>query len=218
MDPAATAGPPGPATSLAMEPVAARKLVQVLLSTDASSAAFAGVLHPEVPYGAEARFWCPKGHRRVDHRCTCGFYAVDGDRPLPQTLVLAATCHVELAGRVVRHPDCVRGELLRVLRVVVDRWCSWCTGPAAGLSPVVSTWSVLPPGWQRAIPMCSTHARGQEVVVPPGRLASLLATEVAWSDNPTSRAAASLTRAGMAPGRAGAVRRPPGKTPSCGPW
>jgi hypothetical protein len=172
--------PPGASVLVALDPLAARKLAQVVLRADASAAAFAGVVHPEVPYGAEARFWCPRGHRRVEPDCTCGFYAVDGGRPLPQTLVLAATCHVELAGRVVRHPECLRGELLRVLRVVVDRWCSWCTGPAAALSPVASGWGGLPPGWRRAIPMCSAHAQRQEMAVVPGELASLLATEVVF--------------------------------------
>ncbi|MDP9069855.1 MAG: hypothetical protein M3N68_00925 [Actinomycetota bacterium] len=201
------ATPDGPATVVAMDPLPARKLAQVVLTPDASSAAFAGVVHPEVPYGADARFWCPNGHDRIEPACACGFYAVDGDRPLPQSLVLAATCHVELAGRVVRHPDCLRGELLRVLRVVVDRWCAWCTGRATGLAPVTSSWRGLPPGWWRALPVCSVHAQRQEVVVRPGHLASLLATEVGWSDNPTSRAAASLSRAGMTPGRPARWRR-----------
>ena len=156
------------------------------------------MVHPEVPYGADARFWCPRGHVRLDPACACGFYAVEGNRPLPRSLVLAAACHVELAGRVVRHADCLRGELLRVLRVVVDPWCTWCTGRAAGLSPVASRWGGLGSGWRRALPVCAAHGERQPVVVQPGELASLLATEVTWSENPTSRAAASLERAGMA--------------------
>ncbi len=166
----------------------------MVLDLEGPTAALAGVVHPEVPYGAEATFWCPEGHTRLEPRCRCGFYAVDGERRPPASLVLAANCEVELSGRVVRHPECLRGEHQRVLRVTVDRWCSWCTGKAVGLAPIVPSWGGLPPRWRRGVPVCLAHARHQALVLRPVEVASLLGTEVAWNDNPTSRAAASLTR------------------------
>ena len=186
--------PTGPPVLLSTTPLPGRKLAQLVLDRSGTSAALAGVVHPEVPYAAEATFWCPSGHTRLEPSCTCGFYAVEGERPPPPSLVMATTCDVELAGLVVRHPDCIRGEHQRVLRITVDRWCSWCTGSAVGVAPILTSWGGLPAGWCRAVPVCGPHARKQAVVLRPGQVASLLVTEVVWSDNPTSRAALSLAR------------------------
>ncbi len=155
---------------------------------------FAGTVRSEHAYRADDVFRCPRGHRRLDPLCSCGFYALPERTKLPHSVVKTAVLEVELEGRVVRHRTYLRAERQRVRVVTLEGWCSYCTSPAAVLGGVRSMWAQLPEPWLRGVPVCSTHRRLFDVVTTDGGLARATEAEVRWDRASESQAARSLRR------------------------
>ena len=87
---------------------------------------FAGPVWSALTYRSDDVFVCPRGHRRLEPLCSCGFYAVIRREALQPSVVTTAVLEVALEGRFVRHPSCVRAERQRVRRVIFDGWCTYC--------------------------------------------------------------------------------------------
>ncbi len=186
-----TLGPPEPIRD---EPIVAWKRAQVLLRRDRSEVRFAGTVRSEHPYRADDVFRCPRGHRRLEPLCSCGFYALAERLELPDSVVKTAVLEVELEGRIVRHRTYLRAERQRIRVVTLEGWCSYCTGAAAVLGGVRSMWAQLPEPWLRGVPVCSGHRRLFDVVATDKDLARATEAEVRWDRASESRASRSLSR------------------------
>lgn len=171
----------------------AYKRAQVLLHPD-GRAAFAGAVRSDIRYGADAVFVCPRGHRRVEPSCSCGFYAIERRADLPASVVTTAVLEVALEGRVVRHRACLRAERQLVRRVTFDGWCSFCVAPAACVAGITSTWDDVAPPWQRARPVCARHAALFGLVLGLPDVAAATGADVAFDASGVSRAALSQRR------------------------
>ncbi len=181
------------------------KRAQVLLRADRPDVRFAGTVRSDLPYRADDVFRCDRGHRRLEPECSCGFYALPDRLALPPSVTTTAVLEVELEGRVVRHATCLRAERQRVRRVTFDGWCAYCTGGAAALAGVRSSWPQVPDPWLRAVPVCVLHRRLYRVTVTEGELALATGARVAWDRASESRASRSLRRVYRTAG--GASRR-----------
>ena len=184
----------GPPAATRDEPVIAWKRGQVLLRGDSPEVRFAGTVRSDLPYRADDVFVCPRGHRRIEPECSCGFYALGDPWSLPPSVVTTAVLRVELEGRVVRHRTCLRGERQRVRSVTFDGWCSYCTREAVAVAGVPSPWAEIPGPWLRAVPVCPAHRRLFDVVATDHQLAVATGADVSWDRGSESRASRSLRR------------------------
>jgi hypothetical protein len=175
------------------EVLVAYKRAQVLLSPD-REVRFAGPVRTSLPYRVDDIFVCPRGHRRLVPACSCGFYAIEDRERIRPSVVCTALLEVGLQGRVVRHPDCVRGERQQIRSITFDGWCSFCIAPAVGAAGITPAWSELPPPWRRAVPVCDTHAPLYPLVVSIDWIATATGAAVSFDRSSVSRAARSLAR------------------------
>ena len=99
-----------------------------------------------------------------------------------------------LEGRVVRHPDCLRGERQRVRQVTVSGWCELCVRPAAALAGTAPLFDV--PAGAVAADAAGLRAGPWlfEVAVGRAELEDLLGVPVVWDEETESPVAASLRR------------------------
>lgn len=155
---------------------------------------FAGAVRSDITYRADDVFVCPRGHRRLEPSCSCGFYAIERLADLPASVVTTAVLEVAFEGRVVRHRDCLRAERQRVRRVTFDGWCSFCVAPAASLAGIPPAWGELVEPWRRARPVCSAHARLYPLVAGLPDVALATGADVTFQCSGESRAARSLRR------------------------
>ena len=170
------------------------KRAQVLLRPDSPEVRFAGTVRTDLPYRADDVFHCRLGHRRLDPECSCGFYALPDRLAVPHSVLTTAVVEVELEGRVVQHRACLRAERQRVRLITFDGWCSYCTGVAAAVAGVQSSWPELPPPWLRAVPVCDPHRGLFPLVATGDALALATGAPVAWDRASESRASRSLRR------------------------
>lgn len=170
------------------------KRAQVLLRPGRPDVRFAGTVRTAELYRPDDVFRCHRGHRRLEPECSCGFYALPDRLALPASVMTTAVLQVELEGRVVRHRACLRAERQRVRAITFDGWCSYCTGVAAVVAGVRSSWPELPDPWLRAVPVCDRHRRLFPVVATGGRLARATGAQVDWDRASESRASRSLRR------------------------
>ena len=145
-------------------------------------------------YRSDDVFVCPRGHRRLEPLCSCGFYAVSRREALHPSVVTTAVLEVALEGRFVRHPSCVRAERQRVRRVIFDGWCTYCIAPAASIAGIRPAWHEFPEPWRRAVPVCSEHATMYPLVTTLTALAGAVEADVSFDCSGESRVARSLRR------------------------
>lgn len=176
-------------------PIIGWKRAQLLLHPDPPhEMRFAGPVEAAKPYRADDVFSCRRGHHRLEVDCTCGFYAVLDRSRLRPSVSRTALLEVELQGRVVRHPECVRGERQLVQRVIIDGWCGFCIRPAAALAGVAALFGQLPPPWLHAVPVCESDRDLFSLSIPVSELAERIGTVVEWDLAGESQAATSLRR------------------------
>jgi hypothetical protein len=182
------------------DPVVGWKRAQLLVHPEPPhELRFAGPAEPAHVYRADDVFRCRRGHRRVEVDCTCGFYAVDDRSALRPSVVRTVLLQVELEGRVVRHPQCVRGERQRVRAVSADGWCAFCVHPAEAVAGVRPLFGHLPGDWHYAVPVCARDRALFEVVLSCEEVTAMLAADgvaLAWDRERESAAARSLRRMG----------------------
>ncbi len=176
------------------EPIVAWKRAQVLLRPDGSEVRFAGTVRSEHPYRADDVFRCPRGHRRLEPLCSCGFYAFGEPHALPHSVVRTAVVEVDMEGLIVLHRTYLRAERQRIRVITFEGWCSYCTGVAAVVAGVRPTWAQLPEPWLRGVPVCVEHQRLFEVVTTDEDLAQATEAEVRWDRASESHASRSLRR------------------------
>ncbi len=176
------------------EPIVAWKRAQVLLRPDRPEVRFAGTVRSEHPYRADDVFRCPRGHRRLDPLCSCGFYALDERLALPHSVVKTAVLEVGMEGRIVRHRTYLRAERQRVRVITLDGWCAYCTAVAAVVGGVRPMWAQLPEPWLRGVPVCSRHRQLFDVIATDEDLARATEAEVRWDRASESDASRSLRR------------------------
>jgi hypothetical protein len=155
---------------------------------------FAGPVEAHQAYRVDDVFRCRRGHRRLEPACTCGFYAVADPSRLGPHIVRTALLQVSLEGRVVRHPECLRGERQRVRQVTVSGWCELCVRPAAALAGTAPLFDVLPAPWLRTLPVCGRDRGLFEVSVGRSELQERLGVPVVWDEESESPVVASLRR------------------------
>lgn len=171
------------------------KRAQLVVHPDAPhEVRFAGPVEAGRPYRSDDVFHCRRGHRRLDPACTCGFYAVAEPARLGPHAVRTALLQVTLEGRVVRHPDCLRGERQRVRQVTVSGWCELCVRPAAALAGTAPLFGVLPAPWLRTLPVCERDRELFAVAVGRTELEEQLGVPVVWDEETESQVVASLRR------------------------
>jgi hypothetical protein len=182
------------------QPVAGWKRAQLLVHPDPPyELRFAGPAEPAHVYRADDVFVCRRGHRRVELDCTCGFYAVEDASTLRPSVVRTVLLEVELEGRVVRHPGCLRAERQRVRRVAVDGWCAFCVHPAVAVAGVRPLFAHLPEPWCDAFPVCTRDRDLFAVTLSCDEVTEALAAEgaaVLWDRARESAAALSHRRMG----------------------
>lgn len=177
------------------DPILGWKRAQLLLHPDPPhEVRFAGPVEAAKPYRADDVFSCRRGHHRVEVDCTCGFYAVEDRSRLRPSVSRTALLEVELEGRVIRHPDCVRGERQRVRRVIIEGWCGFCIRPAAAIAGVAPLFAQLPAPWRYAVPVCPSDCELFPVSLPLADLADRIGTVVDIDLAGESQAAMSLRR------------------------
>jgi hypothetical protein len=186
------------------QPVVGYKRARLLVHpTSPSEVRFAGPVEAGHTYRPDDVFVCPRGHRRLEPGCTCGFYAVQDPATLRPSVVRTVLLEVELEGRVVRHPHCLRGERQRVGAVVVDGWCAFCVRPATAIAAVRACFTNVPEPWHEGAPVCERDAALFPVVLSVGDVAAATGTAVRWDRGGESVAARSLRRLNRA--RRGAI-------------
>src|SRR3954447_5082786 len=173
--------------------VVAYKRAQVLIAAD-TNVRFAGPVRSALTYRADDIFVCPRGHRRIEPLCSCGFYAVTRREALQPSVVTTAVLEVALEGRFVRHPSCVRAERQRVRQVIFDGWCTYCIAPAASIAGIRPAWHEFPEPWRRAVPVCAHHAAMYPLVTTLSALAGAVEADVSFDCTSESRVARSLRR------------------------
>jgi hypothetical protein len=155
---------------------------------------FAGPVRSALTYRADDIFVCPRGHRRLEPLCSCGFYAVSTREELQLSVVTTAVLEVALEGRFVRHPSCVRAERQRVRRVIFDGWCTYCIAPAAAIAGITAAWHQFPEPWRRAVPVCMRHAGMYDRVTTLEGIGAVVEADVSFDRTSESRVARSLRR------------------------
>ena len=155
---------------------------------------FAGPVWSALTYRADDIFVCPRGHRRLEPLCSCGFYAVTRREALHPSVVTTAVLEVALEGRFVRHPTCVRAERQRVRHVIFDGWCTYCIAPAGAIAGIRPVGVEFPQPWRRAVPVCEAHAAMYELVMTLSELATSIEAGVSFDRTSESRVARSLRR------------------------
>lgn len=155
---------------------------------------FAGPVEAGHPYRADDVFVCARGHRRLEVACTCGFYAVACPAELRPSVVRTVLLHVELEGRVVRHPHCLRGERQRVRGITLDGWCGFCVRPAVAVAGVRACYTGVAEPWLEAVPVCGRDAALFAVLLGADDVARPTGATVAWDRGGESSAARSLRR------------------------
>lgn len=183
----------GPEDPVRADALIAYKRAQVLLHPD-GAVRFAGAVRSDITYRADDVFVCPRGHRRLEPSCSCGFYGLERLADLPPSVVTTAVLEVVFEGRVVRHRECLRAERQRVRRVTFDGWCSFCVAPAACLAGIASAWGELVEPWRRARPVCAAHARLYPLVAGLPDVALATGAHIGFQCSGESRAARSLRR------------------------
>jgi hypothetical protein len=173
--------------------VVAFKRAQVLLGSD-SDVRFAGPVRSALTYRADDIFVCPRGHRRLDPLCSCGFYAVTTREEVQPSVVTTAVLEVALEGRFVRHPRCVRAERQRVRRIIFDGWCTYCIAPASAIAGIAPAWHEFPEPWRRAVPVCAGHAAMYDRVTTLEGIEAVVDADVSFDCTSESRVARSLRR------------------------
>jgi hypothetical protein len=176
-------------------PIIGWKRAQLLLHPDPPhELRFAGPVEAANPYRADDVFSCRRGHHRLAVDCTCGFYAVLDRSLLRPSVTRTVLLEVELQGRVVRHPHCVRGERQLVRRVTIDGWCGFCVRPAAAVAGVAPLFGQPPPPWLYAVPVCASDQQLFSLTMPVSELADRIGTVVDRDLAGESQAAMSLRR------------------------
>jgi hypothetical protein len=177
------------------EPLHGWKRAQFVVHPDSPhEVRFAGPVEAGRPYRIDDVFQCRRGHRRLEPSCTCGFYAVDDPSLLGAHAVRTALLRVTLEGRVVRHPECLRGERQRVRQVTVSGWCELCVRPAVVLAATPPLFGVLPAPWLRTLPVCERDQGLFAVALGRTQLEDLLGVPIVWDEEAESPVAASLRR------------------------
>lgn len=185
----------GPPTRSTDQLVLGYKRARLLIHPDAPhEVRFAGPVEAGHSYRADDVFVCARGHRRLEPACGCGFYAVGHPAELRPSVVRTVVLRVELEGRVVRHPECLRGERQRVRDVVLDGWCGFCVRASVAVAGVRACYTGVPEPWLEGVPVCERDAGLFPVVLDAADVAAATEADVLWDRGGESAAARSLRR------------------------